>query len=191
MIPTLLPYGAQPLALPADLVAEVRLPPSSRAARASTQALLATALRAPIGAPSLSDLVAGRGARLTIIISDATRDEPRELLLQAVREQLRQVPDADITIAVANGTHQPAPIGALGLSADTTRRYRIVNHDATDESQLFEFGRTHRGTRVRINRVAVEADLVVATGRIKPHYFAGFGAGAKAIFPGLGARDDI
>src|SRR5262249_44407012 len=45
--------------------------------------------------------------------------------------------------------------------------------------------------RVRIHRAAAEADLVVCTGRIKPHYFAGYGAGAKALFPGLGAREDI
>jgi nickel-dependent lactate racemase len=38
---------------------------------------------------------------------------------------------------------------------------------------------------VRVHRCAVETDLVVATGVIRPHYFAGWGAGAKAIFPGL------
>src|SRR5690606_15589808 len=34
-------------------------------------------------------------------------------------------------------------------------------------------------------------DLVVATGRIKPHYFAGYGAGAKALFPGLGGNAEV
>jgi nickel-dependent lactate racemase len=32
----------------------------------------------------------------------------------------------------------------------------------------------------------IDADLIVATGCIRPHYFAGFGAGVKALFPGLG-----
>ncbi len=38
---------------------------------------------------------------------------------------------------------------------------------------------------MRVHRATVEADLLIATGVIRPHYFAGFGAGAKAIFPGL------
>jgi len=44
---------------------------------------------------------------------------------------------------------------------------------------------------MRVHRCVVEADLVVLTGCIRPHYFAGFGAGAKAIFPGLGEATAI
>ena len=36
-----------------------------------------------------------------------------------------------------------------------------------------------------MHRCVVEADLVIATGVIRPHYFAGWGAGTKAVFPGL------
>jgi nickel-dependent lactate racemase len=52
-------------------------------------------------------------------------------------------------------------------------------------------GRTSRGTRVRVHRCVAEADLIVSTGRVKPHYFAGWGGGAKGIFPGLGHAEDI
>jgi nickel-dependent lactate racemase len=44
---------------------------------------------------------------------------------------------------------------------------------------------------VRVNRCVAESDLVVVTGRVKPHYFAGWGGGAKGIFPGLGENGDI
>jgi len=39
---------------------------------------------------------------------------------------------------------------------------------------------------VRVHRCVVDTDLIIATGCIRPHYFAGFGAGTKAVFPGLG-----
>ena len=79
----------------------------------------------------------------------------------------------------------------LGLPAEVLRRHRVVNHDSRDEAQLVEVGRTSRGTRLRVNRCLAEADLIVTTGRIKPHYFAGYGGGTKGIFPGLGAEADI
>src|SRR5690606_12682553 len=50
---------------------------------------------------------------------------------------------------------------------------------------------TRRGTPVEIHRAVVEADLVVATGCIIPHYFAGYGAGIKALFPGLGGSASV
>jgi nickel-dependent lactate racemase len=121
-------------------------------------------------------------ARVTVIVSDATRHEPRAALLAAVR---RRLPGARITVAVATGTHGPARIEELGLPGDLP----VINHDGA--TGIVELGTTARGTPVRVHRCVVETDLVVATGCIKPHYFAGFGAGAKAIFPGLGEATAI
>jgi nickel-dependent lactate racemase len=122
------------------------------------------------------------GARVTVVVSDATRHEPRAALVDAVR---RRLPGARITVAVATGTHGPARLDELELPDDLP----VVNHDGA--SEVVELGSTRHGTPVRIHRCVVEADLVVATGCIKPHYFAGFGAGAKAIFPGLGEATAI
>src|SRR5262249_13694569 len=102
-----------------------------------------------------------------------------------------EVPDHHITIAIANGVRPPGPPEALGLGADTLRRHTVVNHDAMDTRSLVDLGTTARGTRIKINRAAAEADVVVATGRIRPHYFAGYAGGAMPIFPGLGSREDI
>jgi nickel-dependent lactate racemase len=111
-----------------------------------------------------------------VIVSDATRAEPRGAFLEALRRRL-----GDFRIAIATGTHGPARLGELGLPGWATR---VVNHDG--RSDVVDLGVTARGTPVRVHRCVVEADLVVATGCIRPHYFAGFGAGVKAIFPGLG-----
>jgi nickel-dependent lactate racemase len=129
--------------------------------------------------------------RAVVIVSDATRDEPRAELYAAVRAELRSLPDDQITLAVANGTHRPGPVEGLGLGEEVLRRHQVVNHDSRDEGRLVEVGRTSRGTRLRVNRCLAEADVIVTTGRIKPHYFAGYGGGTKGIFPGLGAEADI
>ncbi len=184
-------YGARPLRLelPPGLEAEVLAPPAPPPV-ADLRAALAEALAHPIGARPLRELATAR-TRAVVIISDASRDEPRAELFAAVRAELAALSDEQITLAVANGTHQPGPLSGLGLPDELLRRHRVVNHDSRDEGQLIEVGRTSRGTRLRVNRCLVEADLVVTTGRIKPHYFAGYGGGTKGIFPGLGAEADI
>jgi nickel-dependent lactate racemase len=129
--------------------------------------------------------------KTALILSDASRHEPRGLLYAAVRQALPSVPDSHITLCIANGTHTPGDPALLGLPPEALRAHPVYNHDGTLEPALTVLGTTARGTPIHVARVAVEADLVVATGRIRPHYFAGYGAGAKAIFPGLGATPAI
>jgi nickel-dependent lactate racemase len=171
-----LPYGSHPY--PLDLAGRdaTVLAPPPLADPPPVEALLDRALDESPPPPVAA------GARVTVIVSDPTRKEPRAALLAAIQ---RRLPAARITIAVATGTHGPCDPRALGLHGGLD----LVNHDgATD---VVELGTTTRGTPVRIHRCVVDADLVVATGCIRPHYFAGFGAGAKAIFPGLGERTAI
>lgn len=123
------------------------------------------------------------GPRVTLIISDPTRREPRESFVRAIRERIS---GATWTLAIATGTHGPCQLDALGVPAELVRDMTIVNHDGHRADGLVDLGTTARGTPVRVHRCLLDADLVVATGCIRPHYFAGFGAGAKALFPGLG-----
>jgi nickel-dependent lactate racemase len=173
-----LPYGSEPY--PLDLgdrdVTVVRapvLPPAPQ-----TRELLSRALARPIGR-ALPALPAG--SRVTLIVSDPTRAEPRGLFVDLLRERY---PDVRWTIAVATGTHGPCNLEHIGITKNMS--WVFVNHDGHRGDGLVELGRTKRGTPVRIHRCVVDADLVIATGCIRPHYFAGFGAGVKAIFPGLG-----
>lgn len=126
--------------------------------------------------------------RVIVILSDPSRNEPRDAFLRAVR---RRLPDTSLTIAIATGTHGPCRIDALGLSPETLEGHAIINHDGHDDRDLVELGTTTRGTPVRVHRCLVDAELVIATGCIRPHYFAGFGAGGKALFPGLGQATAI
>jgi nickel-dependent lactate racemase len=182
-----LPYGRAPypLDLPGRAVTLVRPDPAVQPPRPARplQSLLAAALDSPIGAPPLASLVRA-GDRVTIIVSDATRAEPRAAFLNALRDRL---PAVELTVAIATGTHGPAgDLAALGLTAEWLSGVSVVDHDGHRPHDLVDLGVTARGTPVRLHRCAVETDLVIATGCIRPHYFAGFGAGCKAIFPGLG-----
>jgi nickel-dependent lactate racemase len=118
-----------------------------------------------------------------LIVSDSTRNEPREAFVAALRARLS---DVRLTLAIATGTHGPARIDQLGLSRESLAGATIVNHDGHDHAGLVDLGTTSRGTPIRVHRCLVDTDLVIATGCIRPHYFAGFGAGVKALFPGLG-----
>ncbi|WP_242340161.1 MULTISPECIES: lactate racemase domain-containing protein [unclassified Anaeromyxobacter] len=185
----LLGYGTRPLALPDLPGARVLLPPTPPPVP-DLEAAIDAALAHPVGARPLATVATAR-TRVVVIVSDASRDEPRAELFAAVRRALGAVPDDHLTIAVANGTHGPKPLERLGLPAAVLGRHRVVNHDARDDASMVEMGRTSRGTRIRVNRCVAEADLIVSTGRVKPHYFAGWGGGAKGIFPGLGHDVDI
>jgi nickel-dependent lactate racemase len=175
-----LPYGHRPLAVELrDRAVEVLTAPELPEPRPVLD-LLRAALDVPIGGPRLA------GKRVTLIVSDPSRSEPRAELVQAVRERL---PGAQWTLAVATGTHGRCRLDELGIPPSLSRDMLVVNHDG--RSECVELGTTARGTPVRVHRCVLEADLVVATGCVRPHYFAGFGAGAKAVFPGLGESNAI
>src|SRR5512133_2887520 len=190
-MPVLLGWGARPLECPAPAGVRLRVVEPPRPPPVpDLDAALDAALAHPTGARPLATVATAR-TRVVVVVSDASRDEPRAALFAAVRRALAAVPDDHVTIAVANGTHAPGPLDRLGLPEDVLRRHRVVNHDARDLAATVEMGRTSRGTRVRVNRCVAEADLVVSTGRVKPHYFAGWGGGVKGIFPGLGLEEDV
>ena len=186
--PLLLPYGRTPYLLDlgertASVLAAAELPPPK-----PLESLLVEALAAPIGRPPVESMISG-GRRVTVIVSDITRAEPRELFLRMLRERLP--PQLDWTLAIATGTHGPTNVGALGIPDEWLRTMHVINHDGHDDRDLVTIGTTSRGTPVRLHRCVVETDLVIATGCVRPHYFAGFGAGVKAIFPGLGQATAI
>jgi lactate racemase len=182
-----LPYGRAPYPLELHgrtaTLLELPVPPPAQPVRP----LLDAALDGPIDRPTVERLV-GIGGRVTVIVSDHTRREPRADFLAALRARL---PDRRWTLAIATGTHGPCGLERLGIAPALVRDMVVVDHDGHRDDELVVLGTTAYGTVARVHRCVVEADLVIATGCIKPHYFAGFGAGVKAVFPGLGAARDV
>jgi nickel-dependent lactate racemase len=77
------------------------------------------------------------------------------------------------------------------VGPQVANRVKMFNSNAKDK-QLFTYvGTTTRGTQVYFNKKAVEADHIICTGSIVYHFFAGFGGGRKALFPGVAAYETI
>lgn len=145
--------------------------------------LCRAALDAPLGSPPLAELCRA-SRRVAVIVSDASRDEPRGAFLDALAPYL---PVTGTTLVVASGTHAPGPPEVVPARH---RRWPVVVHDGRALDRLVDLGVTSEGTRVRLLREVAEADLVVVTGRVRPHYFAGYSGGVKGIFPGCAASED-
>jgi nickel-dependent lactate racemase len=159
---------------------------------ADEQAAIATALRAPIGTRPLRDLV-DAGDDVVIVVNDGTRPMPSARVLPPLLAALDHLPHERITLLVATGTHRANTLAELGemLGPAIARGYRVVNHDARDESSLVYLGRSTRGHPVYLNRLYVEASVKILTGFVEPHFFAGFSGGPKPVMPGVAGLETV
>lgn len=183
-----LPYGSQwqsarePVGWNLRLIS---LPPARN--KPPESEIISRALNNPVGAPHLRDFVSP-GDRVVVLVPDKTRLCRAQVYLPPLLDELTQqgVPDEDITVFFANGTHPPqseAEKRAI-LGDDIYRRFRVEENRSRDESAAVEVGITAAGTPVRLHRTVAEADKVIATGTVVHHYFAGYGGGPKLFVPG-------
>ena len=190
-----LPYGAGRLAfqLPAANLAGIYAP-QPIAACPDVTAEVARALANPLDTPPLSHLVRP-GERVVILVDDHTRSTPVAQILPPLLEGMQAggVRDQDITILITHGTHRPSSEKEVGdkVGEETRRRYRVVQHQCTEESSQVYVGLTRRGTPVWVNRLVVEADRRLGIGHIGPSPYAGYSGGGKLILPGVAALDTI
>jgi nickel-dependent lactate racemase len=71
------------------------------------------------------------------------------------------------------------------LGQDVVGTHPVVNHDWRARSKLVDLGRTPSGIPVLVNRLAVEADLLIGLGHVVPHRVAGYSGGGKIVQPGV------
>jgi nickel-dependent lactate racemase len=153
------------------------------------------ALAAPAGAPPLAQLA--RGAKTAcILVCDITRPVPNGLFLPIMVRALLDagVPAAGITILVATGLHRPNEGGELAeLIGDpwVMQTVRVANHYARNDVDHVDLGTTASGTRVKLDRRFVEAEVRIATGLVEPHFMAGYSGGRKVIAPGVAHKETI
>ncbi len=175
-----------------DVLAELRgrsVPPLD-----DIRAALYASLDAPIAHAPLSAFAAP-GDKLALVVSDMSRFWMRQdLVIPHLVQYLNDrcgVPDRDIVIVVATGTHIGGPEAELRtLVTDAIYdRVQVVNHDCLSD-QLIEIGTTSRGTRVSIDPY-VAMRKVVCLGACTQHLLAGFGGGRKSILPGVASMQAI
>jgi len=150
--------------------------------------LITQALRVPIGSPRLLELAKGK-ERVVILSDDNTRSTRADLLLPPILAELSAagVGEDKITVLMALGTHRAMTAAEIEakLGAELARRLRVVNHDWKDSSILVDLGETEHGTPIHVNKLALEADLLIGLGLVLPHRVAGYSAGGKIVQPGI------
>jgi lactate racemase len=187
-----LQYGTTGLAIDLPTSQVDVIVPKHVAGLPDEEAAFRDALRRPIEAAPLASRIAAR-ERVAIVIPDITRPLPSQRLLPWLLAELSHVPPENITIIIGTGSHRaatPAEIATL-VGAAVAARWRVVNHDAHDPTQLASAGQTIDGRDVSLNRLYVEADRRIVLGFIEPHFMAGFSGGYKGVFPALAGIDAI
>ena len=166
--------GVEVVSAPVDPVADVRK-------------AIKEALKNPVGMAPLREL-AHPGSRVCIVFTDITRACPDHLLIPPMLAELKQagVRDEDITLLCGVGMHRPSTheekITKLG--AEVVTRYRVIDNEPQNPSALVDLGVTPGGVPVLLHRAVVEADLLIATGIVEPHQYAGYSGGRKTVAVG-------
>lgn len=152
-----------------------------------TRSAIKKALDNPVGTPRLSHL-ARRGQRVCIVFTDITRSSPDHLLVPALLAELERggVKDEDITLLCGTGLHRPSTPEEknIKLGRETVRRYRVIDNEPQNPAALVDLGTTAGGVPVLVHRAAIEADLLIATGIVEPHQYAGYSGGSKTLAVG-------
>ena len=155
--------------------------------------LVEASLDHPIGSQKLEQLAIGK-KNIVIISSDHTRPVPSKIITPIILRRIRAAqPDANIKILVATGFHRPSTRQELidKYGQEIVDHEQIVMHVSTDDASMVKIGTLPSGGECIVNRIAVEADLLLAQGFIEPHLFAGFSGGRKSVLPGISSYKTI
>ncbi len=153
--------------------------------------IILKALQNPIGRGRLSEIVQP-GDRVAILVSDTTRSVPTAMLLPHLLNKLlaAKVKKENISIIFGLGIHrhqtEDEKINIVG--PDIYSEFQCIDHD---RNQCVHLGTTTRGTPVEVFRPVAESDIVICTGNIEHHYFAGYTGGLKAVLPGVSSGRSI
>ncbi len=159
----------------------------------SEEDILKRALSKPIDTPRLRELVQGK-EKIVVISSDHTRPVPSHVTMPLILGEIRELnPKVDIHILVATGFHRASTETELRdkYGNEIVDNEKIVIHDSRDEGSMVKVGILPSGGDLILNKLAVEADLLIAEGLIEPHFFAGFSGGSKSILPGIASHATV
>src|SRR5437762_9563137 len=147
-------------------------------------------LASPLGGSRLRQLATeavtkAKSARAVIAVTDLTRASPDAVLVPLLLDELNAggIPDAQITVIVAIGLHRATTDAEkrekLGLVVD---RVRVVDSNGRDPAMWADLGTIPPYDVPGFTQKLVkEADLVVATGIVEPHQYAGYSGGRKTV----------
>ncbi len=157
-------------------------------------AAVAHALANPTNSLPLREL-SRPGDRVCIVFTDVTRASPDHLLVPPVLSELEAagIHDEDITLLCGIGMHRASTkeekVAKLGRAV--VDRYQVIDSEPQNPKALVDLGTTDSGIPLSVNRVAYEADLLIATGIVEPHQYAGYSGGRKTLAVGAAGEPMI
>lgn len=153
--------------------------------------LIRKALENPIMSRRLSEIV-NPDLRIAIIVSDVTRPTPTAKILPPLLEELYLggAKNENITIVFALGLHRQQTEEECRklLGENVSKSIRFIQHD---KDRCRHIGETSFGTPIEVFEEILDADLILSTGTIEFHYYAGYGGGGKSILPGVSSEKAV
>jgi nickel-dependent lactate racemase len=158
------------------------------------------ALRKPHGSPPLAQLAreavaVRRDATAVIAVTDLTRASPDDVLVPPLLGELNAggIPDERITVIVAVGLHRATTDAEKREKlGSVVGRVRVVDSDGRDPAQWVDLGAIPPyGVPGSTQKVVKDADLVIATGIVEPHQYAGYSGGRKTVAIGCSGEPVI
>jgi nickel-dependent lactate racemase len=159
----------------------------------SQEQLVRDALNNPIASEKLATLAIGK-QNIVVITSDHTRPVPSKITMPIILENIRLGnPNANITILVATGYHRSTTQEEMvdKFGKNIVDNENMIVHNSRDNNSLVSIGTLPSGGDCWINKLAIEADLLVSEGFIEPHFFAGFSGGRKSVLPGIAGAETV
>jgi len=193
-----LPYGEKFLSfeLPKKNLLGVLIPKETPGASSKEEIRkkVVEALNNPIGTKKLPELTK-KGDKVVIVADDITRPTPTDKLIPPLLDELNKagIPDEDITIVVALGTHRYMTDEEMELKfgREVLERVEVINHEWKDPRNLVYVGSSSKGTPIIVNKIVYEADFKIGVGNIVPHHIPGFAGGGKIIAPGVVSAETV
>jgi len=151
-------------------------------------------LQNPIGTEPLNSSISPN-SKIVILLDDITRPGPKKSATKVLINYLlkNRVKKENIKIIFATGLHRKHTkeewIQMLG--EDILNNFKVLDHDADDQSKLLFIGETKYGTPVEVNKDIIDADVTIGISYLGIHDFAGYTGGAKIILPGVSSRRTI
>jgi nickel-dependent lactate racemase len=103
------------------------------------------------------------------------------------------VSDSAISLLCAVGLHRASTQSEkrAKLGGSIVDRFRVIDHNARDKRNLVQVDYAEDGTPFLVNKLAYDADLLIATGVVEPHQYAGYSGGAKTVTIGCGGEETV
>ena len=189
-IPLAFGRGISELNIPEKNISSIILPSESEITEEGAS-LIKKALENPIKCNRLSEIV-NPDSKVVIIVSDVTRPTPTAKILPPLLEELYLggAKDENITIVFALGLHRQQTEEECRqlVGTEIFEKIRCIQHDR-ERCRLL--GETSFGTPVEVFEEVADSDIIISTGTLEFHYYAGYGGGGKSILPGVSSEKSI